>query len=85
MAATNEAVTPTDVDPQTRDALEGYFLEDSPRLFSISCTSPDGSTKTIQSLMQERQNFVEQFGRQKLSLHRMGKTCITFLLLLFSH
>ncbi|KAI7884422.1 hypothetical protein K492DRAFT_204753 [Lichtheimia hyalospora FSU 10163] len=71
VAATSEAITPTDVDPQTRDALEGYFLEDSPRLFSISCTSSDGSTKTIQSLMQERQNFVEQFGRQKLSLHRM--------------
>ena len=60
----------SDTDPQTRDALEGYFLEDSFRLFHLS---GEYTSKSIKSLMQEKENFVEQFGKAKSGHKRIGK------------
>ncbi|KAI8138256.1 hypothetical protein BJV82DRAFT_673801 [Fennellomyces sp. T-0311] len=58
---------PADVDPQTRDALEGYFLEDSLRLFQLA---GEDTSKPMKLLMQEKQKFIEQFGRTKTGYRR---------------
>ncbi|KAI9315288.1 hypothetical protein BX666DRAFT_2028858 [Dichotomocladium elegans] len=72
VASANETVSLTELDPQTRDALEGYFLEGAPRLFSLvsNTLSDSGTAKSAKSILQDRQTFVEQFGKSKLEHQR---------------
>ncbi|ORZ02618.1 hypothetical protein BCR43DRAFT_481839 [Syncephalastrum racemosum] len=59
-----------DVDPQTRDALEGYFYDSAPRLFTLSTSAVDGSTaraEHTQAWLHERRKFIEQFGKAKMA------------------
>ncbi|KAI7861002.1 Dbl homology domain-containing protein [Circinella umbellata] len=67
--------TTSDTDPQTRDALEGYFLEDSFRLFHLS---EEYTSKSIKSLMEEKENFVEQFGKAKSGHKRIDDHLLEF-------
>ena len=69
------------MDPQTRDALEGYFLEDSLRLFQLS---GEDNSKPIKLLVQEKQKFIEQFGRTKAAYKRSGKGSLFVKLVLYS-
>lgn len=68
------AIVPN-VDPQTRDALEGYFLEGRPRLFTLtpSQMETNSGSKSLQTLLQEKQGFVEAFGRRKSCNMQSGK------------
>ncbi|KAI8391325.1 uncharacterized protein BYT42DRAFT_556500 [Radiomyces spectabilis] len=66
------ALSSPDVDPQTRDVLEGYFQDDWLRLFSLSSPATEGNAyirKNQSTLMHERQAFLERFGRAKAN-HR---------------
>lgn len=59
-----------DVDPQTRDALEGYFYDSAPRLFTLSTSAVDGSVaraEHTQAWLHERRKFIEQFGKAKMA------------------
>ncbi|KAI9278409.1 Dbl homology domain-containing protein [Phascolomyces articulosus] len=67
--------TASETDPQTRDALEGYFLEDAFRLFHVSGEYTSTPTKT---LMQEKEKFVEQFGKAKSSHRRHDEHLLEF-------